>query len=955
MNEPPIPPGDPAHLFARGGDMGRRIVAHDWSASLLGPVERWPAALRHAVATMLPAGAEMALFWGADHVTLYNDAFAGTIGGRHPDALGRPARDVWMEVWRDMAPLLDHVRATGETYAARDRAYVMRRNGKEEEVFFDVSYSPVPLDDGSIGGVLCIVSETTHRVLAARAMAEERERLHDMFDHAPGFMAVLREPGHVIELANAAYRDLFEGRLLVGRPIAETLPEAARPKLIERLDRVVATGAPFRGVNMPVTLARGPDGGGEEHRLDFVLQPITGEDGKVTSVFIQGIDLTERHRAELALAVSRNSLELATEAGGIGTWQYDLVSDRFSSSPRTWAMYGIDGSARLSRAEFRQLIHPDDRLLAREAFIATIDPARRAPYDVEYRTAADKDGAVRWLAVKGRGIFEGDRCVRAMGVVTDVTERKQEAERLRESEARFRALADSLPALVWLTSGEGDISFASQGFKTLLGYEPDEVKQRGWFSLYRPVDIEASKKRHAELRSSPRNVSGDYRLVHRDGTPMWFHVEARPRYLGERLIGYVGCAINVTEAHIAGERLEARVAERTDELTRQIAERQRVEETLHQMQRLEAIGQLTSGIAHDFNNLLTVVLGNLDMIALAPEGQTPDERMAERLEHIRIAAERGATLTAQLLAFARRQRLEARSVDLNETVERLTGLLSSTLGRSIGIEARMPANLWPAMVDPTQIELIILNLAINARDAMPNGGTLTISTANVTLGEPQRSEEPLAGEYVCVSVADTGTGMSDAVLARAFEPFFTTKEIGKGSGLGLAQVFGFAKQSGGGVRIDTAPGKGTTVCVFLPRALRAPQQPDAADAPRTGVPVAGRTVLVLDDEANVRQVTADALRTAGCIVIEAADGAAAMELLADNEAIDAAVTDVAMPGMSGVQFAEHARALRPALPVVFVTGQVDAEELASVPAEHVLRKPFDRKELVERLRHVLNG
>ena len=958
MEQSPTPRADPAHLFAHGGDMGRRIRDMDWSTSPLGEIADWPGALRYAVAALLPSGAEMALFWGADFVVIYNDAFAATIGARRALVPGRPAGEMWAESWETLHPLLKHVRDTGDAYVAKDRLFTTRRGGREEEVFFDVSYSPVPLDDGSIGGVLCIVSETTQRVVAARSVAEERERLHLMFDQAPGFVAILREPGHVIELANAACRDVFDGADLVGTPLPELFSENARAALTERLDEVASTGRPYRGVDVPLRLGGGPDGGDQKRWLDFILQPVsdTAHDGGVSAIFVQAIDLTDRHRAEAALAMSRDSLELATEAGGIGTWQYDVLADHFSSSPRTWEIYGVERSAQpLSRDAFREVIHKDDRDMVRDAFMATIDPARRAPYDIEYRTSAAVTGAVRWLAVKGRGIFEGERCVRATGVITDVTQRRQEAQALRESEARFRTLADSLPALVWLTDEKGTITFASDGFQTILGYSDEEVKRGGWFALYRPDDRAVAEARYKEMWTAPHDLSGDYRLARRDGTLRWFHIEARARYLGDRLLGYIGCAIDVTEAHAAGERLEARVTERTAELTRQIAERQRVEETLHQMQRLEAIGQLTSGIAHDFNNLLTVVLGNVEMIGLSPEGAKLEPATAGRLDHIRIAAERGATLTAQLLAFARRQRLEAKAIDLNEAVERLAGLLGSTLGRSIGIEARMPSDLWPAMVDPTQIELIILNLAINARDAMTNGGTLTITTGNVVLGQPARPEEPLPGEYIRVAVSDTGTGMSEAVLSRAFEPFFTTKEIGKGSGLGLAQVFGFAKQSGGGVRIETRAGEGTTVSVFLPRALHPVAPSDQAEAPRIGVPVAGRTILVLDDEAGVRQVTADTLRSAGCTVIESADGSDALDILAETPAIDAVVTDVVMAGMSGIEFARAAERSRPALPIVFVTGHAELADIAEVPADRVLHKPFERRALIDRLQAALDG
>ena len=280
------------------------------------------------------------------------------------------------------------------------------------------------------------------------------------------------------------------------------------------------------------------------------------------------------------------------------------------------------------------------------------------------------------------------------------------------------------------------------------------------------------------------------------------------------------------EASVRGlnETLEARVQERTAELAAtnrqlvaQIEEREKVELTLRQMQRLEAIGQLTSGVAHDFNNLLTVVLGNIGFLEKT-NSIVDDPKLQQRLSHMRLATERGAKLTSQLLAFSRRQRLEPKPFDVNEALENMHNLLQSTLGGGISINTVFRPGIWHALADPTQIELVVLNLVINARDAMEDRGTVTIETANAKVGPPERPEEPPAGDYVMIAVTDTGSGMTKEVLAKAFEPFFTTKEIGKGSGLGLSQVLGFAKQSGGGMRIETRVGEGTSVKVYLPRA-----------------------------------------------------------------------------------------------------------------------------------------
>ena len=402
--------------------------------------------------------------------------------------------------------------------------------------------------------------------------------------------------------------------------------------------------------------------------------------------------------------------------------------------------------------------------------------------------------------------------------------------------------------------------------------------------------------------------------------------------------------------------LERRVEERTAELETanrrladQITERERVESALRQAQRLEAVGQLTSGVAHDFNNLLMVVLGNIRQMQKAdPEGPN-----ARRLRMMAQAAERGAQLTAQMLAFSRRQRLEPRAVDLNETVASMRDLLQSTMGGSVALDTILQPGLWPAMIDPTQIELVILNLAINARDAMDVGGSLKVETANVVLPAATRADEPPAGEYVMVSVTDTGSGMGPEILSKVFEPFFTTKGVGKGSGLGLSQVFGLAKQSGGGVMIDSTPGVGTSVKVYLPRATGKPEvtaelQTEAADAAPKN-----RRVLLVDDDNAVREVTAGILQDLGYGVVEADSGGAALEVLDGHGKIDVLLLDFAMPGMNGAEVARAALARRPKLPILFVTGYADTDALASAGYDAIVRKPFIERDLAAKLRAVL--
>ena len=412
------------------------------------------------------------------------------------------------------------------------------------------------------------------------------------------------------------------------------------------------------------------------------------------------------------------------------------------------------------------------------------------------------------------------------------------------------------------------------------------------------------------------------------------------------------------------ETLESRIAERTRELAetnaelkREIGERERAEDALRLNQRLEAVGQLTSGVAHDFNNLLTVIAGNIEFL----ERAVSDDRSKRRLTMMKGAADRGARLTAQLLAFSRRQRLEPTPVGLNDTVASMRDLLQSSIGGAVQIETTLQADLWPALIDATQIELVILNLAINARDAMAVGGRLTIETANVTVtGAPSRPEQPQPGEYVMVSVSDTGTGMPPEVLSRVFEPFFTTKEVGKGSGLGLAQVFGFVKQSGGGIRIDTVLGEGTSIKVYLPRVVEEGAAPAEKAAPvdcaRTHPPGSRPTLLVVDDDAEVREVTVTRLAEAGHDVREASSGLQALAALEADPCVDLVVLDFAMPGMNGAEAAIEIRKRWPGMPVLLVTGFADTTALTLAGAngaDAVVLKPYRDGELERKVASAL--
>jgi signal transduction histidine kinase/CheY-like chemotaxis protein len=412
---------------------------------------------------------------------------------------------------------------------------------------------------------------------------------------------------------------------------------------------------------------------------------------------------------------------------------------------------------------------------------------------------------------------------------------------------------------------------------------------------------------------------------------------------------------HLLDRETSAAQLEDLVRERTgqleqtnEQLRQQIAERRQAEAALQQAQKMEMIGQMTGGVAHDFNNLLTAVLGNLELAIR----RGTDEGIRRYLEGATHAARRGAKITSQLLAFSRTQRLQTEPIDLNSIVNRMGELLLRTIGATVRIETILESNLWQATADPSQIESVILNLAVNARDAMPNGGRLIISTANVPREERNKPAELAAGDYVAVCVSDTGTGMTDEVLRKAFEPFFTTKAVGSGTGLGLSQVYGIAKQTGGGVSIATKVGEGSKVTVYLPRTsahpfLQPPPESSVAPLRRHNA-----TILVVDDDPDVRGLAISCLETLGYRVFGADGGRAAIDLVGRDVSLDLVLIDVAMPEINGVEAIQAILKNRPALPFLYMTGYVGPTKLD--PSEHrVVKKPFTIAELAAKVEEVL--
>ncbi|AWK89387.1 PAS domain-containing sensor histidine kinase [Azospirillum thermophilum] len=495
-------------------------------------------------------------------------------------------------------------------------------------------------------------------------------------------------------------------------------------------------------------------------------------------------------------------------------------------------------------------------------------------------------------------------------------------------ERRFQLLVDSVKDYaIYLLDPNGIVSSWNTGAQRFKGYTADEIIGRSFGVFYTEEDRRAGlPQRVLATALAEGKFEAEGWRVRKDGSRFWASVLLEPiRDEQGRLLGFAKVTRDVTERRQAQKALEE------------------AREALFQSQKMEAVGQLTGGVAHDFNNLLQAIIGSLEMIERRlEEGRTDVQPF---IAATRTAADRAAALTQRLLAFSRRQPLAPRRVDLNSLVTGMRDLIRQSVGAAVQVELRLARDLWTTWADPNQVENALLNLAINARDAMPDGGRLIVRTTNGKLDEEAVAHEPglVAGDYVVLSVADTGVGMTPEVADRAFEPFFTTKPVGQGTGLGLSQLYGFARQSGGDVRIDSAPGRGTTVTLYLPRCVGAADPVPVPQKPVVPEPQAGRgTILVVEDEALVRMLLVEALEEQGYTVLQAEDGSAAATVLAGSRRVDLLATDVGLPGINGRQLAQMARSLRPELKVLFLTGyaygaSLDKEPLG--PGTQLLSKP----------------
>ena len=835
--------GDPAAGLASGwpiggGTCGGLIRELDWENSLIGPVARWPGALRTTVANVVNSPVAKILMWGPEHIIFYNDSYSVVAGDRHPWAMGRPVAEAFPELWSWNRPILE-AGMRGEVICHLAQPILFHRPEGPETLILDLFYTPIYEDSGRVGGVMCTLIDNSKRVEAERKLAARESELRRITDAVPVLISYI-DRGYVYRFANSRYLEWFgvTPEMMQGRRVAEVFGEDFFAERRADIDRALA-GEVF-SVEHHLPYQNGP-----ERHCEIRFIPDIAPDGSIPGTYVLGLDMEERAEREAALAASNRRFRTAMDAVHGVLWTTTAEGQMRGEQP------GWSGLTGQSYDEYQgygwsTAVHPADIPSTIRAWRRAV--AGKSMFVAEHRVRG-KDGAWRNFAIRGLPISdETGRIIEWVGVHTDITHQ-------RAAEAALREQAASL----------------------LL-----EVHQR----------------QHAEEQLRKFN-----------------------------------------------EELEARVAA-------EIAERRRTEAKLAQAQKMETIGKLTGGVAHDFNNLLQIVSGNLQLLAKDVAGRP---RAEQRVANALAGVARGAKLSSQLLAFSRRQPLEPKVVNISRVVRGMDELFRRALGEGIQVETIVAGGLWNSFVDPAQIENALLNLVINARDAMDGTGQLTIELGNASLDDIYAEENDIeAGQYVMLAVTDTGSGIPPEIIDKVFDPFFSTKGE-RGSGLGLSMVYGFTKQSGGHVKIYSEPGEGTTIRLYLPRA----HQVEDVEVKATEIPATGgsETILVVEDDPEVRATVVELLTDLGYSVLKAVDAASALNVIESGVASDLLFSDVVMPGtLKSPELARKARERQPNIAVLFTSGYTENAIVHGGkldPGVELLSKPYTREALARKVRHVI--
>ncbi len=901
-------------IFVGDGEMAQMMRQHDWESSSLGSPDSWPEALKVALRLLLTSKFEMWLGWGPDIAFFYNDAYRPTLGNKHPNALAVPTKILWAEIWDDIRERLETVYGSGQATWDRALLLLLERNGYSEETYHTFSYSPLIGDTGKVEGVFCAVAEETKRVIGERRILTMRALASEL--------AAVDTRIDVIRASHRALKDNLQDLPFSALYLFDESGNARREWVCGALDSHPLMPAEIVGSAGFWDLERAWT------EQDVELVSLTG---------IDGIPSGPWPKAPKQAAV----VPLIGQGGG---------------RPKGILIAGLNFHRAVDDEylDFLKLITGQiaSRLASTEAFETERQRAAALAEAAEMREQA----AVALEQLNQQ-------------LSSEVELRTAERDRMRD-------LFQQAPSFMCILSGPdhifelvNDSYLQLVGNRQLLGLSVrealPEVEGQGFLDLLDGVYLSGKPYIGRNLKVFLRrdgDSTPDERFINLIYQPIF---DASGHVAGIFVDGF-----DVTHQKRAEDQLqslnhtlEQRVEQRTHELRsavlqleRETVERETAQMALRQAQKMEALGNLTGGVAHDFNNLLQVVSGNLQLLSKDIGGNA---RAEQRLENALAGVARGAKLASQLLAFGRRQPLEPKVIDCRKLIQNMDDMLRRALGEEIELETVVSGGLWNTLIDPSQLENAILNLAINARDAMTGRGRLTIETANAVLDDDyaRAHEDVRPGQYVLVAVTDTGSGIPADIIEHVLEPFFSTKSEGRGSGLGLSMVYGFLKQSGGHLKIYTEVGHGTTMKLYMPRT----NQVEDGLANLNALPVTGgtETVLVVEDDDGVRETSVALLTDLGYRVLKAHDAQSAFAIVNSGIPIDLLFTDVVMPGpMRSTELARKCKALFPGMAVLYTSGYTENSIVHGGRLDagvELLSKPYTREALARKIRHVLNN
>ena len=874
-------------------------------------MEEWPRWLKSALAMVLRCPAPMALLCGHEGLMFYNDGYRAIVGDRHPAALGTGVRLVWPEAAQFNGAVVEQVMA-GAALSYRDQRFVLGRDDASQERWFDLDYSPLFNDAGVPCAVLAIVHERTALTHTTAALRESQQRL-DQAQAAGGVGTFTLDLASGTVFTTTGFNRIFglpdAPSIDIGQVEALVLPEdsAQRSNPDSRADQSSALQVEYR-------IRRAGDGAVRWilRRAEFE-RDATGAPDRMVGV-VQ--DITERKTAELALAESAGRFQTLTQALPNLVWTASAEGMVDWMNARACDYSGVAPGVMLEQG-WAAIVHADDVADATRRWRNCV--ASGAFYETEYRLRR-ADGQYRWHLVRAfPQRASNGRISRWIGTSTDIDDRKRLETHNKRALNRIWGLSQEL---MLICDFAGRISAVNPSATRLLGWSEDQMVGKVLADFVHPEDLAGTAAEVGKLSEGVTTLAFENRYRASDGSYRLLDWTAVPDH------GMI---------HAVGR-----------DVTRERA----AEEALRQSQKLEAIGMLTGGVAHDFNNVLAVVRTSIDLLRLVP---LDVERRKRYMDAIADAVTRAARLTGQLLAFARRQTLQPEVFDAGRNVQMVSEMIGSLTGARIRLDLALAGTACYIDADPSQFDTAIVNLAVNARDAMDGSGRLAITVREAAAIPAVRGQAPVAGAFVAVAVADTGKGIAPELLTQIFEPFFTTKASGHGTGLGLSQVFGFAKQSGGEIVVDSTVGAGTTFTLYLPRAAGAVHAAPAARA--TGlVRGGGKCILVVEDNADLGVIVRQSLEELDYTTVMTTSAEQALLQLRHGAGRFAAVfSDVVMDGMDGVGLGEEVRRRHPALPFILSSGYSSVLASEQKHGFKLLPKPYSLEDLAQALHQAIDG